>query len=227
MPYWVVVIIIVVLIVGYYLLTQQAKERRRERVGADFAKTPNFYANQTYTDAAGEAAIGIDDRGRRIAVARKHAQPRTKVYSFAHILSAEVIQNDEVIAAITPEAPVPGSRPAGLGGGVGAGGPAAGPAGSLFGSTGRASRQGVTGLPVLSPVLGQVATAGVRIKFRNGDAVDQVVIHFYQGKPVNVDSVVGERAFAEAQVLLGSLDIAMKRAGVPPKGPTIAKTPVL
>lgn len=232
MPYWAVIIIIVILVVGYFLLTQQARERRRERVSSDFSRIPGFYANQSYTDATGEAAIGIDDRGRRIAVARKHAQPRTQVYSFAHILSAEVLQNGEVIAAITP-GPVSGPRP---GGGSASSAGWASPAGagtgtesgeSLFGSTGRAAGQGVTGLSVLDPVLGQVTTAALRIKFRNGEAVDEALIHFYQGKPVNADGVVGERAFAEAQVLLGSLDIAMKRAGVPARGPAVRKTPVL
>ena len=56
---------------------------------------------------------------------------------------------------------------------------------------------------------------------------DEALLRFYEGKAVNADGVAGERAFAEAKVLLGSLDIAMKRAGTPPKGPTAPKTPVL
>ena len=232
MPYWAVGIVVVVLVVVYYLLSQQARERRREKVGVDFAKIPNFYANQTYTDIHGEAAMGIDDRGRRVAIARKHAQPRTRVYSFAHILSAEVVQNDQVIASVAAGAKG-APRPSGGNDGPSTAPFAAGsPLESLYGSTKQSVRDAFVGLPVLKPVLGQMTTAGIRVKFRNGDEVDDVLIRFYDGKAVNVDSVEGQRAMAEAQVLLGALNIAIKRAGVPPKGPAgssmpIPKTPVL
>ncbi len=211
MPYWAVLVVIVVLVVGYYLLSQQARERRRSRVGEDFDSLPNFYANQTYTDCDGQASLGIDDRGRRIAVARKHFQPRTRIYSFQHILSAEIVQNDQVIGSLTPGEP---AHRASDNGGNG---------GGLFGSTGRVKRPAMTGLPQVQPVLGQLTMVGVRVSFRNGEEVDEVLICFYRGKPVNVDGVVGEKAFAEAQVLLGSLDIAMKRAGAPPRGGTGAR----
>ena len=218
MPYWAVGIVVVVLVVVYYLLSQQGRERRREKVGVGFAKIPNFYANQTYTDVHGEAALGIDDRGRRIAIARRHAQPRTRVYSFAHVISAEVVQNDQVIAsvaAVTKDAPEPagGDRApsrAPITGGF--------PAGSLYGSTKQPVRDAFAGLPVLKPVLGQLTAVALRVKFRNGEDIDEALIRFYDGKAVNADGVEGQRAMAEAQVLLGSLDIAIKRAGVPPRG---------
>jgi hypothetical protein len=248
MPYWLVVIIILVLVVGYYLLTQQARERRRDRIGGDFGKIPNFYPNQSYADVAGDTAVGIDDRGRRIAVARRHAQPRTRVYSFAHLVSAEVLQNERLVASITPAGREVGGAPAGgdatTGGaatgeaatGAGAAGraQAGAPAGErageaysgLFGSTQSAKNTGVTGLPILHPAAGQVTRVALRMRFRNGDASDEVTLRFYEGKPVNSDGMEAERAFAEAQVLLGSLDIAMKRAGSPPRGPAIPRTPV-
>jgi hypothetical protein len=212
MPTWAVFVIVVVIVVGYYLLTQSSRERRRGRAAGDFAKVPNFFANQTYTDTQGDVAIGIDDRGRRIAVARKHGQPRMRVYSFAHIVSAEVVQNDAVIASISRSAqPGAGSKPGGSNGE------------GLFGST---SRPGLAGLPLIKPVLGPLTRVGVRVVFQNGSG-DEVLIRFYEGKTVNADGVVGERAFAEAQVFLGSLDIAIKRAGAPPRGPVTLKTPVL
>jgi hypothetical protein len=227
MPYWAVAIIIAVLVVGYYLLTQQGRARRRERLGVDFAKVPNFYANQIYTSVNGDTAVGIDDRGRRIAVSRKHTQPRTRVYSFAHIVSAEVMQNGTVIAAITAggQASKVGLAPGnGHPGGNGLPGSATG---GLFGSTRPFSRRGMTGLPVIRPEMGLLTMVGVRVTFRDGGDGDTVLTCFYDGKAVNVDGVAGERAFAEAQVLLGSLDVAMKRAGTPPRGPVTPKTPVL
>jgi hypothetical protein len=231
MPYWAVGIVVVVLVVVYYLLSQQGRERRREKVGVDFAKIPNFYANQTYTDVRGEAAIGIDDRGRRIAIARKQARPRTRVYSFAHIISAAVVQNDQVIASVAAETKdVP--EPAGGDGGPFTAAITGGlPVGSLYGSTKQSIRDAFVGPPALKPELGQITTAGMRVRFRNGEEIDEVLVRFYAGRAVNADGLEGQRAMAEAQVLLGSLDIAIKRAGVPPKGtagPTlpIPKTPV-
>jgi hypothetical protein len=214
MPYWALLIVIVVLVVGYYLLTQSARQRRRDRVGVDFARMPDFYANQTYTDVGGETAIGIDDRGRRLALARKRAQPRTRVYSFAHILSVEVLQDAKVLARIPAERAAAGEDP-----------PPEEAADSLFGSTRPESRIGIIGPPVIRPDMGQVGVVGVRVRLRNGDAVDEALVRFYDGKPVNVDGVVGERAFSEAQVLMGSLDIAMKRAGSPPRGATFTSVP--
>jgi hypothetical protein len=213
MPYWALLIIIVVLVVGYYLLSQQARQRRRDRVGVDFARTPGFYANQTFTDVGGETAIGIDDRGRRLAVARKRAEPRTRMYSFAHILSVEALQDVKVIVRIPGDPPAVEQSPA-----PGEGGD------SLFGSTRPQDRPGLTGLPVVRPEMGQVSVVAVRVRLRNGDATDEVVVRFYDGKPVNVEGVVGEKAFAGAQVLMGSLDIAMKRAGSPPRGATLPST---
>jgi hypothetical protein len=210
MPTWSVFVIIVVIVVAYYLLSQQARERRKGRAAADFAKIPNFYANQTYGDVGGQAAIGIDDRARRIAVAHKRGD--TRVYSFAHIASAEVLQNDKVIVTISRSVPAEaGAKPKGAEGA------------DLFGSTGRPS---LTGLPVIKPELGTLTSVGVRVTFQNGSD-DQVFIRFYDGKPVNVDGVVGEGAFAEAQVFLGSLDIAMKRAGTPHRVAAVPKTPVV
>jgi hypothetical protein len=227
MPYWAVLIVVVVLVVGYYLLSQQGRERRREKVGVDFAKTPGFHANQSYTDVRGEAAIGIDDRGRRIAVARKHTEPRTRVYSFSHLISAEVLRDETVVGAIGRAAQVAGTAGGGVGvqtGGGNGGARSEGSFSELFGST--AGRPGVTGLPRLAPVMGQTSQVALQVTFRNGEEEDVVLLRFYEGKPVNVDGVVGEKAFGEAKILLGSLDVAMKRAGSPPKGPAAPKTPV-
>jgi hypothetical protein len=214
MPYWALLIVIVVLVVGYYLLTQSARQRRRDRVGVDFARIPDFYANQTYTDVGGETAIGIDDRGRRLALASKRAQPRTRVYSFAHILSVEVLQDAKVLARIPADQPAAGHDP-----------PLEEAVDGLFGSTGTQNRLGITGQPAVRPEMGQVGLVGVRVKLRNGEAVDEALVRFYDGKPVNVDGVVGERAFSEAQVLMGALDIAMRRAGSPPRGATFPSAP--
>lgn len=221
LPYWAVVIVIVVLVVGYYLLSQQGRERRREKVGVDFAKIPGFYANQQYTDVRGDAALGIDDRGRRVAVARKHAQPRTRVYSFSHIISAEVLQDERVVGAVGKAAQSAAERESFRAGrALDSDEAFAG----LFGST--AGRPGVTGLPQLAPVMGQMSRVALRVTFKNGEDQDAVLLRLYQGKPVNVDGVVGEKALAEAKILLGSLDVAIKRAGSPPKGPAAPKTPV-
>ena len=210
MPTWSVFAIVVVLVVSYYLLSQQARERRKDRAAGGFAKVPNFYANQTYSDVQGRAAIGIDDRARRIAVARKRGD--TRVYSFAHIASAEVMQNGKVVAAVSqgPQADT-GAKAQGADGD------------GLFGSTGRPS---LTGLPVIKPELGSLTAVGVRVTFQNATD-EQVLIRFYDGKAVNVDGVVGERAFAQAQIFIGALDVAMKRAGAPHRVATAPKTPVL
>lgn len=230
MPYWAVALVVVVLVVVYYLLSQQGKERRREKIGVDFAKIPNFYANQIYTDVRGQAAMGLDDRGRRIAVARKGAQPRTRVYSFSHLMSAEMLQGDHVIASVEAggdRGQSVASRTAAADASSSADPDGEVMTGSLYGSTNRSVRDVFAGRPVVRPVLGQVTSVAVRVRFRNGDETDEVLIRFYQGKPVNANGVEGESALAEAQLLLGSLDIAIKRAGVPHKGPSIPKTPIL
>jgi len=195
MPTWAVFVIVVVLVVGYYLLSSR-KQRRRASVAGGFAKIPNFHANQVYTDVRGEAAIGIDDRGRRIAVARRHTQPRTRVYSFAHIVSAELVQNDASIAKT--------SR----------GGQAeATPAEGLFGST----RPAAVGLPPIKPSPVPVTMVGVRVALE-GASDPGPLIRFYQGEPIDAESVAGEKAFAEARACLGALDIAIKRAALPARG---------
>jgi hypothetical protein len=210
MPTWAVFAVVVVLVVGYYLLSQQARERRKDRAAGDFGRIPDFYANQTYSDVRGEVAIGIDDRARRIAVARKRRDVR--MYSFAHIVSVEVMQNDKVIATVSRSAEAEaGARPNAASGD------------GLFGSTGRPS---LTGLPIIKPEPGTFTMAAVRVTFQNGSD-DQVLVRFYDGKPMDVDGVVGERAFAEAQVFLGSLDIAMKRAGTPHRVAAVPKTPMV
>jgi hypothetical protein len=223
-PTWAVFVIVVVIVVTYFLLSNTAKQRRRESVGGDFAKIADFHANQVFTDAKGETALGIDDRGRRIAVARKRAQPRTRVYSFQHIVVAEVTQNGAVVARIAraarvapgggaqggavPDAPESGGRPA-----IDAPHMGGGPAGeSLFGSTGR----GVVTAPPIRPLSGRLESLAVRVEFE-GASDSGVLVRFYEGKPVATESVAAERAFAGAQTCLNSLDIAIKRAALPPR----------
>ena len=202
MPTWAVFVIVVVLVVGYYLLSSR-KQRRRSSVAGDFTKIPNFHANQVFADVRGEAAIGIDDRGRRVAVASRHTRPRTRVYSFAHIVSAELVQNDASIAKT--------SR----------GGQAeATPAESLFGST----RQAAVGLPPIKPSPVPVTMVGVRVTLE-GAPDPGPLVRFYQGKAVAVESVAGEKAFGEARTCLGALDIAIKRAGLPPRPAVIQASP--
>jgi hypothetical protein len=237
MPYWAVVVIVVVIVVGYFLLSQAGRERRRQAISADFGKLPDFHANQVYMDVRGATAIGLDDRGRRIAVARKHAQPRTRIYSFAHIVSAEILQNDRVIGKTAKKAPVrvpgaeateqppaeatePSPHPA-----AGqphsaqaapsrsqAGAPAEGARGSLFGSTAR----GLSGMPVIKPALGRVTMLGVRVTFEEPEDPG-VLLRFYEGRPVNIDSVPAEKALGDARTCLNALDVAVKRAALPPR----------
>jgi hypothetical protein len=194
-PYWAVVIIIIVIVVGYFLLSASSKEKRREKVAADFSRVPGFHANQVFTDVGGEAAIGIDDRGRRIAVSRKGAQPRTQVYSFAHILSAVVLQDNRLVATVSKDGEVRDTPPD-----------------SLFGSTGPA----IVPTVAVKPALGNMSMLAVRLTIQ-GAPGSGVLIRFYQGKPVGPESVAGEKAFADARVCLGALDIAIKRAALPPR----------
>jgi hypothetical protein len=204
-PTWAVFVIVVVLVVGYYLLSTPARQRRRQSVAADFAKLPNFHANQTFTDMRGESAIGIDDRGRRIAAARRDARPRTKLYSFAHIVSAELLQNGVAIASITRLGQGPERRPDPVQ-----------PESSLFGSTGRVA----PGMPAVKAAQGPLEKLAVRVVFQ--DAVDSgLLVRFYEGKAVALESVAGERAFADARACMGALDVAIKRAALPPRPATI------
>jgi hypothetical protein len=204
-------VVVVVIVVGYFLLSGPGKQRRRQNVAADFAKMADFHANQVFTDVRGETAIGLDDRGRRIAVARRHAQPRTKLYSFAHIISAELVQNGTVIAVVAKG--VSGQSAAAEGGRAGKTPADGGEAeSSLFGSTGR----GVLGIPVIAPAPGSMTMLGVRVTVR--DASDAgVLIRFYEGKAIDAAGVAGEKAFADARVCLAALDVAIKRAGLPPR----------
>jgi hypothetical protein len=223
-PTWAVFVIVVVIVVTYFLLSNAAKQRRRESVTGDFAKIADFHANQMFTDTKGETALGIDDRGRRIAVARKQAQPRTRVYSFQHIVAAEVTQNGVVVARVARAAQV-ASEAGGQGGTApevpeGDGRPATetapaggGPVGdSLFGSTGK----GLVAAPMIRPLSGPLTSLGVRVGFQ--EASDPgVFVRFYEGRPIAVESVSGEKAFAAAQACLNALDIAIKRAALPPR----------
>jgi hypothetical protein len=215
-PTWAVFVIVLVIVVGYFLLTASGRQRRKERIAADFAKMPDFHANQVFTDVRGDTAIGIDDRGRRIAVARRHAQPRTTLYSFAHIASAELVQNGAVMAS-TSKAEQAKAGPAEEGQAK------AGQAeGSLFGSTGRAA----PGMPVIKPGPGPLTTLAVRVVLQ--DALDSdLVVRFYEGKAIEVESVAGDKAFGDARACLGALEIAIKRAGLPPGPAVIRATPRL
>jgi hypothetical protein len=204
-PTWAVFAIVVVIVVGYFLLTASARQRRRESVAADFAKLPNFRANQVFIDIRGDSAIGIDDRGRRIAVSRRRAQPRTKLLSFAHIVSAELVQNGVAIASTSRDGHAQSGRAE----------PGEAET-SLFGSTVRT----VPGMPVVKAALGPLTTLAVRVVFQGAPDSD-LLVRFYEGKAVAVESVAGERAFADARVCLGALDIAIKRAAAPPRPATV------
>ena len=201
-PTWAVFVTVVVLVVGYYLLSS-SKQRRTSRIGSDFAKIPDFHANQIYTDVRGDAAIGIDDRGRRIAVARKHAKPRTRLYSFAHVVSAELVQNDAAIAKTSRVAQAEAI-----------------PADGLFGST----RPAAVGLAPIKPAPGPVTMVGVRVTLE-GASDPGPLIRFHHGKAIDAASVAGEKAFGEARVCLGALDIAIKRAGLPPRPAIVQAAP--
>ena len=202
MPTWAVFVTVVVLVVGYYLFASR-KQRRRTSLTGDFTKIANFRANQVYTDVRGEAALGIDDRARRVAVANRHTRPHTRVYSFAHVVAAEIVQNDVSIAKT--------SR----------GGQAeAKPADGLFGST----RPAAVGLPPIKPAPGPVTMVGVRVTLE-GVPVPGPLIRFCLGKPIGAESVAGDKAFGEARTCLGALDIAIKRAGLPPRPAVIQASP--
>ena len=214
-PTWAVFVVVVVLVVGYFLLGGPGRQRRRQSVAADFEKMPDFHANQVFTDIRGEAAIGLDDRGRRIAVARRSAQPRTRLYSFAHILAAELVQNGAVTMVVDKGVSANGGA---LEGGPEKAAPVDGgeAGGSLFGSTGRA----IAVIPAFKPAAGPLTTLGVRVTLRDVPQA-AVLVRFYDGKTTDVHSLAGEKAFSEARVCMEALGIAIKRAGLPPR-PAIA-----
>jgi hypothetical protein len=238
-PTWYAFIVIVFIVVVFYLLSNTAKQRRKESVSADFGKMPDFHANQVFTDIKGETALGIDDRGRRIAVARKHAQPRTKFYSFSHIISAEILQNGRVTVTIAKEqaSSGPGGAPAGGGARPDAGTAAAGgdqvegdgPAqagaatpgpsealaveGSLFGSTARK----VAAPPVIDVLRGEpLASLAMRLTLE--DPADPIlIVRFYEGRAIDVRSTAADKAYGDARTCLQGVDVAIKRAALPPR----------
>jgi hypothetical protein len=221
-PTWAVFVIILVIVVGYFLLSNTAKQRRRESIAGDFAKLPNFHANQVFTDVQGESAIGIDDRGRRIAVARKHTEPRTRLYSFSHIISAEVVQDGTTIAGLVRQVSGPGGAPAAPSGerlpgqSVEEGAaPSAGTSadGSLFGST---ARPAPGAPPAVRPARGPLTMLGIRVAFEE-ESDPGLLLRVYAGKPIDADSVAGEKAFGAARTCFNAFDIVIKRAALPPR----------
>jgi hypothetical protein len=204
MPYWAVVIIIVVLAVVYYTTSSYAREKRRGSVAEAFTTIPNFHANQVFVDVRGAVAIGVDDRGRRVAIAQKHQQPRVRTLSFAQIASVEMVQNNAVIARAAK-----GDRP-----------PAAPADGLLFGSTTPGSLFGSTASGERSTRngqdLGPLTSVGVRVTL--DDSMDGgLVVRFYEGKEVGRESVTGENALAQARTCYAALEIAMRKATLAPR----------
>jgi hypothetical protein len=60
---------------------------------------------------------------------------------------------------------------------------------------------------------------GVRVVFR--DVSDPgVLIRFYAGRAIDVESVRAEKALGGAQAFFGALNIAIRRAGLPPRPAT-------
>ncbi len=201
MPYWAVIIIVVVLVVAYYSSTSYAREKRRDSIGGGFAKITGFHANQVFIDVRGDAAVGIDDRGRRIGVSRKHGEPRVRTYAFSQLASVEIVRDDQVMARASrdslTETPVPG--------------------GSLFGST-----RAPGGAPGVMVMQGTVVSLGVRLVF-DDPGRDALLLRFYQGKPVAAQSLAVDKALGQARALFGALEVALKRASLPPRpGPTPA-----
>jgi hypothetical protein len=91
-------------------------------------------------------------------------------------------------------------------------GPGEAAVGSLFGST----RRPVAGSPLLKPALGNMTMLAVRISIED-PMQPAVIVRFYEGKPIDPYGVAGEKAFADARVCLGALEVAIKRAGMPPR----------
>lgn len=204
MPTWTVFIIIVVIVVAYYASTSYAKERRRESVGDWFAKIPDFHANQVFIDVRGEAAIGIDDRGRKLAVSRKRRQPRGRVYSFAQARSVVLEENGLTIAGLSRDDPATTAPTAER------------DDGSLFGSTALAR----LAAPDIGPGPGLLSLLGVRLLL-DDPASPELFLRFYAGKPIDGRSLAGDKAFAQARACMAAFDLVMKkvslaRAGSPP-----------
>jgi len=195
MPYWAVIIVVVVLVVAYYSSTAYARQKRRDSVGGGFAKIQGFHANQVFIDSGGDAAVGIDDRGRRIGVSRKRGEPRVRTYAFNQLASAEIVRDDRVLAQTSrdslTQAPIPG--------------------GSLFGST-----RAPGGAPSIATMEGTLSLLGVRLVF-DLPGPDTVLLRFYQGKPVDAHSLAADKAVGQARALFGALEVALKRASLPPR----------
>ncbi len=202
-PTWAVFLIVLLLVLIYWYTTSRSRSRnrQRDRAAAEFAKLSGFYANQVFVDVRGEVAVGIDDRGRRIAVSRRRAQPRLRVYSFAQLLEAEVLQDGTSIARVAASADL---RAADLARDSGEG-PESGPT-SLFGAT--ALRPTVSSQVVPRPV--PLSTLAVRISFADPET-PPVVLYFLQGRAVDVGSVAADRAFEQARTCLAALRTAMLR----------------
>ncbi|GEM_PF-3874518 len=202
-PTWAVFLIVLLLVLIYWYTTSRSrsKNRQRDRAAAEFARLSGFYANQVFVDVRGEVAVGVDDRGRRIAVSRPKAQPRLRIYSFAQLLQAEVLQDGTAIARVAAS---PDLRPADLASDPGEH-PEAGPT-SLYGAT--ALRPAVSSQVIPRPV--PLSTLAVRISFDDPE-VPPVVLYFLQGRAVDVGSVAADRALEQARTCLSALRTAMLR----------------
>jgi hypothetical protein len=75
-------------------------------------------------------------------------------------------------------------------------------------------------MPTVKATPGPLTTLAVRVVFHDS-GVAEVLVRFYGGKAVAVESVAGEKAFADARVCLGALDIAIRRAAAPPRPATM------
>lgn len=205
MPTWSVFVIIVVIVIAYYASTSYAKERRRDRVGDWFAKIPDFHANQVFVDARGESAVGIDDRGRRLAVARRRQEPRSRVYSFAQVIAVVLEQNGAVIerlprrGAAAPEAAA-----------------AAHDITSLFGSTAPEGRT----TSERTPVPGSLSSLAARISL-DDPAAPELLLRFHAGRAVDQGSVAADKAVGQARVFMNAFDLLLKRAALARSDSTI------
>jgi hypothetical protein len=193
MPVWTVFVIIVVLVVAYYASTSYAKEKRRESVGTGFEKIPGFHPNQVFLDAHGDSAIGIDDRGRRLAVVRKRTQPRNRVYSFAQVRSVELVDNGRTVATLP----------------AGDESPSAHAQAPLFGST--AWKRPVPVDIPSDPT--PLSLLGVKVAF-DDPASPGLFLRFYAGKPVDRRSLAADKALGQARACLSAFDLVLKKAAL-------------